>query len=473
MNLTYIIVIVAYLVVSTLVAFLYGARKNKSEVDYSVGGRSFGTVLLFFTMLATIVGASSVMGASNWFYVRGLTQIWYTVGCSAAYLIYMFYLAPRISAFGKSNNGQTIGDWMEYRYGKPAKYVSSILIILAYVAITAFQYLAMATILSFVTGMTQQLSLIITAVIVIVYTSFGGLWAVASTDVLQGAMTLIGVIVMTPILVGKAGGIGEIFAAAPAEHLQLFGYVTPTGAIAAILAFGLGIISWPDVWQRCYAAKDNKALKKSFVYFLIASVLITVLMLFVGFAGRTLLPGYEGESNLMLPSLVAQYLPSALGAVIFASLIAVIMGTADSTLLVSSVMLDRDLIAPMMNRFGKKTYTEKQKVNRSRIITAICGFAVLIVLFFSTDMFDLWVKSAEITGASLAVPILFGFAWKKPSGKAAMVSILLGFGGWLLPQLGLLETDALLLGAGLSLVGYLVVGLLEKKSNLPAAASEK
>ena len=457
MNMTYMIVIVVYLVLSIVIAFAYGASKNKNEEDYSVGGRSFGTMLLFFTMLATIVGAGTVMGYSNWFYVRGLTQLWYTIGISLAYLIYIFYLAPRIQKFGMEHGGQTIGDWMEHRYNKPVKYIASILIVVAYIAITAFQYLAMGTILSFVTGLDQTVSLIITAVVVIVYTSFGGLWAVATTDVLQGFMTLAGVIVMTPILVSKAGGVATIFASAPAEHLQLFGYVTPTGALAAILAFALGVISWPDIWQRCYAAKSKKVLNRSFVFFVISFALIAVLMLFVGFSGRILNPGYEGASNLMLPSLIVEYMPDFLGALMLASLIAVIMGTADSTLLVSSVMLERDLITPLIRKVSTKEYTDKQLVNRSRLITAVTGFAVLIVLFFSTDMFSLWVKSAEITGATLAVPIILGFTWKKPTWLAALVSILAGFAGWMLCQIGVIAFDGIIVGAGLSLVGYLAV----------------
>ncbi|WP_343208342.1 sodium:solute symporter family protein [Anaerolentibacter hominis] len=469
MNVTYVVIIAAYMVVSLVIAFVIGKKKTNNVTDYSVGGRSFGGMVLFFTMLATIVGASSVMGRSAWIYKEGFTQVWYIVGIAISYFIYIFFMAPKIHDFGVEHNGETIGDWVGFRYNKPVKYISSVLIVVAYIAITAFQYIAMATILNFVTGIHYNVCLLITAAIVITYTSLGGLWAVASTDVMQGFMTLAGVVVMVPMFLSKAGGISAVFANAPAAHLELFGYQTPLQSIASVLVFALGIISWPDVWQRCYAAKDKKILKKSFIRFVIAYLIISAAVFLIGFAATSLIPGYDGSNNNLLPFMIMQYMPDVLGAVLLSALMAVIMGTADSTLLISSVMLEKDIIKPL---FVKKELSEKQNLRMSKIVTAVCGIAVLGVLFFSTDMFDLWIMSADITGATLAVPILFGFAIKKGSSAAALASIIFGFAGWLASYMGLVPVDAILLGAGLSLIAYVVVMLAAGKKGTAAARAK-
>ena len=162
----------------------------------------------------------------------------------------------------------------------------------------------------------------------------------------------------------------------------------------------------------------------------------------------------------MLPTMILEHIPNFLGAVFLASLLAVIMGTADSTLLVSSVMVEKDLVMP----FIKKERTEKEKLRFNQIITAICGFSVLGIMFYSTDMFSLWVMSADITGATLAVPILFGFSKSGfGSTKACLGAIIFGFAGWLASYTGLISFHAILLGGGLSLVAYLAIGMTEKR----------
>jgi SSS family solute:Na+ symporter len=436
----------------------YGKKKTESSADFTVGGRALGGALLFFTMLATIVGAGTVMGAASWFSKRGVSQIWFYVGITITNLLYMFYLGPKINAFGRERGGETIGDWFAFRYGKLSKYLASLLIALAYVAITAFQYLAMATILEVATGIPFAWSLALTTVIVIAYTSFGGLWAVVSTDVLQGAMTLLGVVIMVPVFLSQAGGFSAVIAALPETHTQAFGNVTPWNAVAAMLTFGLGIVSWPDIWQRMYAAKDIPSLRKSYGAYLSAFVVLIIAVMGIGFAAQTLMPSFEGSANTMLPKMILGHLPNVLGAVLLAALIAVIMGTADSVLLVSAIIIEKDLVAP----FLKKDRTDRQKLALTKIITAVTGVAVLIVLYFSTDMFELWVMSADITGATLAVPILLGFAWKRPNGKAALASIFFGFAGWLLCTLrpDILPVSPILPGAILSLAAYLIAAFV-------------
>jgi SSS family solute:Na+ symporter len=456
-----IAVMLLYLVVTLGVGIYFGRKKTGNAADFIVGGRSFGSVIMFFTMLATIVGASSVMGASSWFARRGFSQWWFTLGFTLANLLYLFYLGPKINDFGREHGGETIGDWFVYRYGKVSKYLASILIALAYIAITAFQYLAMATILNVATGIPFPVCLVLTTVIVILYTSLGGLWAVVSTDVLQGAMTLLGVVIMVPVFFTKAGGVGAVLQSLPAKHLEFFGNVTPWNALANMLTLGLGIVSWPDIWQRMYAAKNKKILKKSYGLYIIAGLIITFSSMWIGFSSRVLLPDFSGSANDMLPAMILNNLPNVFGAVLLAALIAVIMGTSDSVLLVSAIIIEKDLVSP----FFKKERTDAQKLFHTRLITAITGVATLAVLYFSTDMFDLWVMSADITGATLAVPIILGFVWKRPGEKATIASIIAGFAGWLLFTLVKFEAlpvDPILPGAILSLAAYLAAAFIAK-----------
>jgi SSS family solute:Na+ symporter len=451
---TNIIVMVVYFGITIGIGLYFGRKKTESAEDYTVGSRNLGGGVYLLTMIATIIGASAVMGGVSYWSNRGFSQIWYWLGGHIQTFIFLLYLGPRINTFGREHGGETIGDWFVYRYGKVSKFLASLLISLAYVAITAFQYLAMAVILNMVFNIPFNAALSITAIVVVFYTSVGGLWAVVATDVFQGILTWLGVIIMGIVFYSKSGGINSIVSALPPAHLKWFGNVTPWNAFASMLTLGLGIISWPDVWQRIYAVKSIKTYRRATVVNLCIGIFLSVSVAGMGFISKVLFPDYSGSPNNMLPMMILKYFPNLLGALFFAVLLAVIMGSADSVLLVSGITISKDIIEP----FFRKPRTDKEILKFRKIVTAVTGFFTLIVLFFSTDMFALWVMSADITGATLAVPILFGFAWKRPDERATIASIIFGFVGWLIFTVFKfpIPINAILPGAILSLIAYVV-----------------
>lgn len=455
-NFKYTAIIGFYLVITLGIALYYGRKNTESTEDFTVAGRRLGIVVIFFTLLATVVGAASVIGYTGWYWIRGIDQLWFLLGISISYFVFLYYLGPKISEFGHKMSGTTPAAWMEYRYGRVSKYITALLLIVAYLAITAFQYMAMAGIFNKVTGIPYNYALVITAIIVTIYTALGGFWSVASTDVLQGALTLLGIAVLAPVLVSKAGGLGNVLATVPKEHLQPFGNVNPLSALSYTLVFLLGIISWPDIWQRCYAAKDKRTIKKSFwLYIVVSIVFLGGLVLLIGFSGKVLYPGYGDPENI-LPFMVMDQLPGVFGALIMSTLIAVIMGTADSTLLISAVMIEEDIYTDL-----KSDASDKERFRVNQAATFIGGVVVLVLALVAPSMFDLWVMSADITGATLAIPILLGMGWKKPSSKAALASISAGFVGWLAGYMGWISLKPILIGSVLSLIAYLVVSFLE------------
>ena len=152
MNGTATLILVVYIAITMGVAFYYGKVKTGKSDDYTVGGRTIGTGVLFFTMLATIVGASSVIGMTGWYYTRGFSQLWFILGIALSYILFIVYLAPKINDFGHAHGGETVGDWIDYRYNKSSRILTSLIIMIGYLAITAYQYMAMATIFNRVTG---------------------------------------------------------------------------------------------------------------------------------------------------------------------------------------------------------------------------------------------------------------------------------------------------------------------------------
>jgi SSS family solute:Na+ symporter len=325
----------------------------------------------------------------------------------------------------------------------------------------------MAILLEAATGIPFAWGLALTALIVVAYTTAGGLWAVVSTDVLQGAMTVLGIVIMVPLFFSRAGGFSAVIAALPETHLQVFGSVTPWNAFGSVLTFALSMITWPSIWQRMYAAKDIPSITQSYGVFIIAFFVIVAADMGIGFAAHTLMPFFEGSENAMLPKMIMIYLPNVMGGVLLAVLMAILMGSADSLLLVSAIIIEKDLVTP----FLKKNRTDRQKLVSTKIITALTGAAVLMVLYFKRDMFELWVLTSDITATTLAVPILLGFAWKRPNGKAVLASVVFSFGGWLLFTLrpDILPVSPILPGTVLSFGAYLAAAFMfpAQKRNEP------
>lgn len=443
------VVITLYMIITVGIALFYARKEIKTNEDFSVGGRRFGSIVLFFTMLATMVGASSVVGATGWYWTNGLSQGWLAIGVPIAFFIFVIYLGPRINRFGFKKNGETVGDWLEYRYGSSVRYISAVLMIVSYFAITAFQYMAMANIFGLITGLNFTISLLITALVVTLYTSLGGFWAVAYTDVIQGIMTLLGVILLIPIVISKAGGFGNIIQSVPPEHLKLTGHVTPMAGFSYALVFLLSIVSWPDVWQRCYAAKDEKTLRKTLKLYIVASLILSLVgVAILGIGARAIYPTFDTPENI-LPFMILDLMPGIIGPIFLSSIIAIVMGTADSTLLVTIIMFEKDLFLKI-----KPNASDEERIKIKKGFTFFGSIIIMILALTASSMFDILIWSCDILGATLAVPILLGMQWRKPGNLAGIVSIGTGFIGWLLAQMGVVALQPILLGVIFSLIGY-------------------
>jgi len=452
-----IIMTLVYIIFIMVLGYIVGKREAKDVENFYVGGRRIGTLILFFTLIATIIGAASTVGYTAWFWIRGFSQLWFTIGAIIGYLIYVIYMNPRIWKFGKKTGAFTITDFLEYRYqSRLIRYIAGLLIAFAYAAITAFQFMAMGKVLHTIFGIPYEWGVVISAIIVIVYTSFGGFWSVAMTDLIQGILTFIGVIVLFCVAVATAGGFGNILASVPPKHLSLFGYVTPVQALAWILVFLLGIMSWPDLWQRVYSGKDLRTVNRSWIAYVISILAFTLLVGFIGLAGRVLYPNIEDPETLF-PTMAMDLLGLG-GVFVLLCLYAIIMGTADSCLLVSVMHFVRDIYQYL---FRPKA-SDKEILKASRIGVIVVGVLVLVLALVAPSIFDLWVMSADITGATLAFIILFGWRWKRGDKYAGLASILLGFIGWALGYLGYSPwgLDPIIFGGILSLIALIVVGYL-------------
>src|SRR5712671_1037113 len=284
--------VVAYLIV-TIAIGLWAAKRVHNSKDYVVAGRSLPLYMNTATVFATWFGAETVLSVSAEFAKSGLGGIIADPFGSSFCLVIVALLFAR--AFYRMDL-LTIGDFYRKRYGRSMELGTSVVISISYLGWTAAQLTALGLAFSVLTGglVSLQTGIVLSAIVVLAYTIWGGMWSVAMTDLFQSVMIIIGVVLIAWFVGDLAGGAGKVVAAAAeADRFSFF----PRGNLKEWLAFGtafitlaIGSIPQQDIFQRVTSAKNERTavlgtLLGGAVYFTFAFVPI-----FIVYAGLMIDP---------------------------------------------------------------------------------------------------------------------------------------------------------------------------------------
>src|SRR5499425_3434733 len=226
-------IVLAVIVTVLLAVSLNQIRKVKTKADYLVAGRTLPWYVLVFTLLSSWIGSGSLFGGAENAFHNGFSALWQSAGGWLGLLVIVF-VAPRARKFAQF----TIPDLLETRYNTAARVLGTIAILFAFTAIASYQFRGGSHVLRLIfPGLDDvarnifhfskdneaALGMIIIAVFVIIFTAFAGMSSVAYLDVVIGLLATVTCIVAVPLLLVKAGGWGQLHAALPPEHFQIFG----------------------------------------------------------------------------------------------------------------------------------------------------------------------------------------------------------------------------------------------------------
>ncbi|MEW5900946.1 MAG: hypothetical protein AB1715_05740, partial [Acidobacteriota bacterium] len=174
----YLYIILAYLLILTALNFVR-AKRIKSQEDFMVAGRSLKWQVMVFTLICTWIGSGTFISGAEFASKAGISAIWLAAGAWVG-IVVIYFLAAKIHTFGQ----YTVGDVLEVRYGPAARVFGSIALILSFVSIVSYQFVAGGFILNVVTDgkISEPLGTVIAAVFVILFTALGGMIAIAYTD---------------------------------------------------------------------------------------------------------------------------------------------------------------------------------------------------------------------------------------------------------------------------------------------------
>ena len=450
----YISGIMIYLLALVAVGF-YKVRSVKNSADFMVAGRTLPWYILVGTLLATWMGSGSLFSGAGLGYRNGLAGLWSSGGAWLGIAL-IYFITRRIRNFGKV----TVPDIFEARYGPAAAVLATITTVIAYTTIVSYQFRGGGKVLSMVSdGMISlEAGIIITAVFAISYTVLAGMFSVVYTDVVNGVLMTVGILGALLFLIFRVGGLGEIVAVAEsAGKWQLFGNWAAertgdiSGPIIAISFFVptmLLLMGDGNMYQRIFSARDGGSAKKAVFFWIIGVIVLESAISMLGLTGAVatakglipdlvadaqsalvnptegaLLEARQAGSESVIPA-IARFagLPMVLGLLLVSTMMAIIVSTADSFLLIPATNLTRDVY----QRYIHPGADEKQVLLISRILVLVLGIiAFLLVSQFKTVL-NAAFTAYNIYGTSITPALLAAFLWKRATAVGALASIVTG-----------------------------------------------
>ena len=433
------------------------------EVEYYVAGRSFGPWVLALSWVATLASGGSFLGYPSLVYSYGWTIAFWVAGSMVTAIAGLGLVGKRINRLAKQTGALTLVDLLRDRYRSDT--IGSVYAVMIVVLTTVYlmaQFIAGAVILQSILGTSYQMGLILFAVSVVAYTTYGGFRAVAWTDTMQGIVMIVGIVLLVPFAIHAAGGMrqattklaersdatAQYRGVEPERQAYLYGpgpekvvkelddveqdptatanpYLPLSLALSMVLLRGIGGVLMPTAVPRMLAFRDTRALRRAlmllapYLFLMYGSSLIT--MNCAWSLGLNLAPG---DSDQAVPEMVKLVAPAWLAGVLIAAPFAAVMSTVDSALLVVSGSVVRDL---MQKTFRIKLSEFGQRV-MAYFVTAAAGVLAL-TLAFSKPPF-LIPLVIHYTGGAASVlfwPSLTTLYWKRAT-SAGILSGLLGGG---------------------------------------------
>lgn len=445
MNIWIILSFVVYMAGMLLIG-ITSAKKNKNADDYFLGGRNLGGWVAALSAQASDMSGWLLMGLPGCIYAFGANQAWIAIGLFLGTVFNWLLVSGRLRRYTiKAGNAMTIPEYLSNRFHDNKnilKTISAIVIVVFFLVYTASAFAAGGKLFSSVMKIDYHVALTIGAIVILAYTFLGGFIAVCNTDFVQGTLMLIGILTV-PIVAVMLMGTGHIIphlidsglTVDAKDFLNIFSEngkpISPI-SIASQLAWGLGYCGMPHILVRFMAVRDDKELAKSRKIAIVWVLLSLAVACIIGVIGRAYLyptvlgtehSEYENVFIEMIKKvfLVDTKLP-LIGGLILCGVLAAIMSTADSQLLVSSSSVANDLIAGV---FFKKM-SEKSIMIASRItVIAIAIIAYIIAWNPDSSIMALVSDAWAGLGSAFGPTIFMSLYWKRinmPGAAAGMIS---------------------------------------------------
>jgi len=472
------IVFIIYLIGMLLIG-LYFYKKNESMSDYVIGDRKLNPLVTSLSAQASDMSGWLLLGLPGLAYASTngmLEAVWTALGLAVGTYLNWLFVAKRLRNYTFiSGDAITLPEYFENRFRDTTKLlrtISAFMILIFFLFYTASGFVAGAKLFSSVFGFSYTVALIIGVMVIVSYTFLGGFMAVCWTDLVQGILMLLAVVV-TPIVTFSASGqINGLLNTAYADFENLFTFSTgqPISLIIIIswVAWGFGYFGQPHILARFMAIRSPKEIKTARRIAMVWVLISLSAAVVVGIVGRIYLGNALDlkSSETIFMVLVSDLFPPLIAGVLLSAILAAIMSTADSQLLVTSSAITGDFYKSIF----KKNASQNELVWVSRatviLVALIAGF---LALDENSSVFRLVSYAWAGFGAGFGPVVLLSLYWKRMTRNGALWGMIVGgvtVVVWKNLSGGMFDLYEIVPGIILSLIVIIVVSLLDKEPSM-------
>lgn len=430
-----------------LIIGITSSKKNKNADDYFLGGRNLGGWVAALSAQASDMSGWLLMGLPGAVYALGTNQVWIAVGLFIGTVCNWLFVAGKLRNYTiKAGNSMTIPEYLSNRFRDEKRIlmaISAIVIVIFFLVYTASAFSAGGKLFASVTDLDYHQALTLGAIVILLYTFLGGFIAVCKTDFIQGTLMLVGILAVpiTAVMVIGSGNVvpnlidslkADGISATSSQFLNVFmdgdkpiSFIN----VCSQLAWGFGYCGMPHILVRFMAIRDEKELGKSKKVAIVWVLISLAVACVIGVVGRAYLAPevLAGKSeNVYIEMIKKLFMDDIkaplLGGILLCCILAAIMSTADSQLLVSSSSVSKDLCKGVWF----KNLTDKQVMLISRVtVILIAVIAYVIAWNPDSSIMDLVSDAWAGLGSAFGPTILLSLYWKRinlPGAAAGMIS---------------------------------------------------
>jgi sodium/proline symporter len=425
-------VLVVYGLVLIAIGY-WGSRGSASVAGYYVAGKRLPSWVIAFSSNATGESAWLLLGLTGMGYTVGVHALWIVLGEVTGVALAWVFVGLRFKEYTDRYDSITVPDYLEARFKDTRhviRLVGVVIIVSMVTAYTAAQLTASGKAFGSFLGTSYEAGVVIGVAFILFYTIVGGFKAVAYNDLLHGILMFGGLLLLPIVGIVAVGGWTSLTSQLHAVDPNL---LKPMGAmgwsaagIASAVGFigiGLAFLGAPQLLTRFISAKSRREIVRGSVIAVVCIIVFDMGAVFTGMAGRVLFEGLA-DSETVMPTMSAELFPPVFTGVFLVVVLAAILSTVDSLLILASSAVVRDVVQKVFN----PNLTERQLSSLGRITTAAIGIGALALALPEVRVVFWFVLFAWSGIASAFAPVvLCSLFWSGTTKAGAIAGMVAGF----------------------------------------------
>lgn len=414
--------------------YFYYRTHNMS--DYILGGRKLGAWVTSMSAEASDMSGWMLMGLPGFAYLAGLNAGWIAVGLALGTWANWQFIARRLRKYTElANNSLTLPDFLQNRYHDKSpliRVVMAIFILIFFIIYTSSGFVAGGKLFTTIFGIPYEYALCLGAFVIVFYTFVGGFLAVCWTDFIQGVMMFFAILIVPIAAAFSLGGFAETYTAISITHVDFFNpFLKPDGSfvsaleLISLLAWGLGYFGQPHILVRFMAIHSSSELKKATRIAMTWVVISLACAVLVGMVGSvyltTPLTGTNSETVFLV--MTNELFSPFWAGIVLSAVLAAIMSTASSQLLVGASAVAQDLY----KQFIHKDINPRELVLVTRLsVVGIALIAIALGLDPNNSILNIVAYAWAGFGSTFGPALLFSLFWRRTTRNGILAGMIVG-----------------------------------------------